>query len=202
MRIKPTHHQANLGLVTKLTVMTLASAVAGGCTGNISTPSPPTPGGAAMPCPVLPATLNVPITPGMCAGVRLANVALACGGAGNVPFSLSTTPGGATLIDATLANGSVVTTTATPVDGRCFDGISVNIGITVGLRYTAEQGQETSGPTSGAACIVRSRADFTQYVTNDPLLIHPGVEDLLKGEIHKILDTQIVPARCVRWRPL
>ena len=109
--------------------------------------------------------------------------------------------GGATLIDATLANGSVVTTTATPVDGRCFDGISVNIGITVGLRYTAEQGQETSGPTSGAACIVRSRADSPQYVTNDPL-IHPGVEDLLKGEIHKILDTQIVPARCVRWRPL
>lgn len=201
MRITPMH-QGRLRLVTKLTVIALASAVTAGCTGYISTPSPPNPGGTAMACPVLPTMINATISSATCAGVRLTNVALACGGAGTVPFSLSTTQGGATLIDATLANGSVLTATATPVDGRCFDGIPVNIGITVGLRYTAEQGQETTGPTAGAGCIVRSRADFTQYVTNDPLLVHPGVEDLLKGEIHKILDTQIVPARCVRWRPL
>lgn len=179
-------------------VVLLASA----CVGNITTPLPPSPTApTSFSCPVLPSTMMVNLPANTCAGVRLSNLNLACAG-GVLPLSLSTTPGGATRIDATLADGSVLTGTATPVDIRCFDGISVQIGITTGLRYTGEQGQETTGPSTGSACIVRSRANFSQFVTTDPVLIHPGVEDAVKDQIHQLLDTQLAPRRCNRWRLL
>ena len=182
-------------------VATLAAMFCAGCTGNIITPVPPGPNPAAMACPALDTTMNIPIAAGGCAGVRLTNVNLTCAG-GALSTSLSTTPGGATRIDGTLADGSVFTATATPVDGRCFDGIPVNIGITIGLRYVGEQGQEITGPTTGSACIVRSRATYTQYVTTDPVLVHPGVEEFLKGKLHERLDRSVVAGRCLRWREL
>lgn len=190
---------AQVGVAASLAVVTVLLS---GCTGYISTPLPASPNPpVAFPCPVLPTTIVATIAPTTCAGVRLTGVSLTCAG-GTLPVSLSTTPGGATRIDATLADGSVVRATAIPVDGRCFDGIPIQIGITVGVRYTAEQGVETTGPTTGAGCIVRSRADFSQYQTSDPLLVHPGVEQLLKDFVHQDLDTRFVPGRCVRWRPL
>ncbi len=173
-----------------------------GCEGTISSPMPPTTvTPSSFTCPVLPQTIMAPLVANQCAGVRLTNVNLVCAG-GRLPLSLSTTPGGATRIDATLADGSVLTATATPVDGRCFDGIPIQIGITTGLRYAAEQGVETTGPLAGSGCIVRSRADFSQFLTSDPLLIHPGVEDIIKDQTYRLLDTQLVPRRCDRWRQL
>ena len=179
-------------------VVLLASA----CVGNITTPLPPNPNApTSSSCPTFPPTLMVNLPTNTCAGVRLNNLTLACAG-GVLPLSLSTTAGSATRIDATLADGSVLTGTATPVDIRCFDGFPVQIGITTGLRYVGEQGQETTGPSTGSACIVRSRVNFTQFVTTDPVLIHPGVEDAVKDQIHQLLDTQLAPRRCNRWRLL
>jgi hypothetical protein len=179
-------------------VVLLASA----CVGNITTPLPPSPtASTSFSCPVLPSTMMVNLPTNTCAGVRLSNLNLACSG-GVLPLSLSTIAGGATRIDARLADGSLVTATATPVDIRCFDGISVQIGITIGLRYTGDLGQETTGPSTGSACIVRSRATFSQFVTADPVLIHPGVEDAIKDQIHQLLDTQLAPRRCNRWQLL
>jgi hypothetical protein len=195
-RIRP------LATFSRLPALVAGVVLLTSCVGTISTPLPPsstTP--TSFTCPMLPQTIVAPFASNNCAGVRLNNAKLVCAG-GALPLSLATTPGGATRIDATLADGSVLTATATPVDGRCFDGIPIQIGITTGLRYTAEQGQEITGPSAGSACIVRSRADFSQYVTSDPLLVHPGVEDILKNQIHRQLDTQFVSRRCDRWREL
>lgn len=189
----------------------LVTLLTSGCTGYISTPVPPSANSPAMiDCPLL----GPKIPRSACPGVRLNNVALTCGGTGKVPVTITTTPGGATRFAGTLADGSVATGAATPIDGRCFDGFTVQIGITFGVLYTADQGLETTGPTAGSACIVRSRADFTQYVTLDPILVHPGVEDWIKDKVHQALDTRLIaaffqtsgapalPGRCVRWRPL
>ena len=202
------HHLRPLPLARSLSASLLRPILAVGvlaltsCEGTISTPLPPTTvTPSSLTCPVLPQTIMAPLAANQCAGVRLTNVNLVCAG-GQLPLSLNTTPGGATRIDATLADGSVLTATATPVDGRCFDGFPIQIGITTGLRYAAEQGVETTGPLAGSGCIVRSRADFSQFLTADPLLLHPGIEDELKNQVHRLLDTQLVPRRCDRWRQL
>ncbi len=182
-----------------------------GCAGYITTPIPAStnpPGFIA--CPVLGPT----IPQSGCPGLRLNNVLLTCAGNGGLSYTLSTTQGGGTRITATLTDGSVFTASATPVDGRCFDGLTVQVGITLGVIYTADVGVENTGPTAGTACIVRSRANFTQFITADPLLLNPGVEQLVKDKLHEQFDTRIIsllfrasgapasPARCARWRPL
>jgi hypothetical protein len=194
---------------SKITLALGITLLVAGCTGNISTPIPPGPNAASVGCPLLPAT--IPRT--ACPGVRFTSVLLTCGGTGMLPASLSTAPGGATRIAATLADGSVLTGSGTPVNPACFDGVTVQIGVTLGVIYTADQGMETTGPSAGTACIVRSRADFTQFVTTDPLLAHPGVEQAVKERIHAEIDTRVIagifravgattPARCARWRLL
>jgi hypothetical protein len=191
-----------LALASRLPALAAAGVLLTGCVGTISTPLPPsTTTLTAFTCPTLEPTIMLPFASNSCAGVRLNNAQLVCTG-GTLPLSLTTTPGGATRVDATLADGSVLTATATPVDGRCFDGIPIQVGITTGLRYVGEAGVETTGPLSGSGCIVRSRADFSQYVTSDPLLVHPGIEDMIKDQVHRKLDTQLVSRRCDRWREL
>jgi hypothetical protein len=187
---------------------------ANGCPngGGGTTPSTPTPtpSATALDCPVI----GPSIPRNGCPGVRFDNVMLTCAGTGKVPFSLSADPrGGATIVDATLADGSTITGRGTPINPVCFDGIPVNIGVTFGINYRAEIGEETAAPgTTPVSCIVRSRATFTQFATNDPLLNLPGVQDIVKGLVHQELDKKVIglvrpasvtsPARCARWRQL
>ena len=181
-------------------------------------PPPPPPATPATPSPTSSLALDCPplgptIPRQGCPGVRLENITFTCAGTGRIPYSITTAPGGAQRYTATLADGSVITTKATPVDGRCFDGIPVNIGVTLGVVYTGDQGVETAGGSTGSPCITQSKADFTQFVTNDPLLNHPGVQQAVKDLIHGQLDNKLIeglfrpvsatnPARCARWRPM
>ncbi len=179
-------------------------------------PSPPPPGPTTTPsstlaldCP----TLGPTIPRQGCPGVRLENVTFTCSSTGKIPYSITTAAGGAQRYTATLADGSLITAKATPVDGRCFDGIPVNIGVTLGVVYTADQGLENTGPSSGSTCITQSKANFTQFATNDPLLNLPPVQQAVKELIHNQLDTKLIealfrptsatnPARCGRWRQM
>ena len=206
--LKNTDSSFTSGLAATLIGITLLLS---GCDGTITTPVTPTttPSSLALDCPALGPT----IPRAGCPGVRLENVTFTCAGTGKIPYSVTTTPGGAQRFVATLADNSVITATGIPIDGRCFDGIPVKIGITTGLVYTGDQGVENTGPSSGSPCIVQSRANFTQFVTTDPLLIHPGIQQAVKDLVHAQIDTKVIegifrpttaaaPARCARWRPL
>jgi len=181
-------------------------------------PPPPPPGPAVTPTPSSTLALNCPtlgptIPRQGCPGVRLENVTFTCAASGNIPYSITTAAGGAQRYTATLADGSVITATGIPIDGRCFDGIPVKVGVTLGLVYTADQGVENAGPSTGLPCVTQSKANFTQFITNDPLLNLPGVQQAVKDLIHGQLDTKLIealfrptsaasPARCARWRQM
>ena len=197
--------------ILAVSVALFANSCPPGGSGGGANPTPtPTPSAAAIPCPAI----GPSIPRNACPGARFENVMLTCAGTGKIPFSLTTDPrGGATIVDATLANGSTITGTGIPINPVCFDGIPVNIGVTLGLNYKAEIGDETQpAATPPVQCIVRSKADFTQFATNDPLLNLPGVQDLVKGLVHEELDKKVIglvrpasvtaPARCARWRQL
>lgn len=183
-----------------------------GCTGQIVSPTPP-PAPGPLPlagaCPVLPAS----IPRAACPGVRFDNVSLTCGGNGRISYGVATVSGGAQRISVIVPDGSVLRASGTPVNPVCFDGLTVQIGITFGVSYTGDQGVETSGATPGVPCIVRSKADFTQFATADPLLQLPDAQKLVKDKVHEAIDTAAIeavfrptsaaaPARCARWQPL
>ena len=178
-----------------------------GCTGQIISPTPsPGPLPLAGRCPVLPTS----IPRAACPGARFDNVVLTCGGNGQISYSLATVSGGAQRITVIVPDGSVLQASGTPINPLCFDGLTVQIGITFGVTYTGDQGVETGGATPGAPCIVRSRAVFTQFATADPLLSVPEAQQLVKDKIHEAIDTAAIetvfrpvsapsPARCARW---
>jgi hypothetical protein len=190
--------------------------------GEIQPPNPPTttprPPDLSLACPVPNSLIRIPATGCDFVGVRLNNVTLTCGGDGKLPIRLSTPPGAETRYMVTLVDGSLLTTSATPFNSFCWDGITVQIGITLGLEYTGDVRTESTGPGAGKACISRSKVVITQFLTSDPLLSLPGIQQLLKNSLSADLlqkfDTQIMdsiyrtpgdpplPVRCVQYKAL
>jgi hypothetical protein len=192
------------GMVLALAIALSASACSGASNATVTQgggPGPPA-DAASFACPVPPTT----IPSAGCNSVTLNEVKLTCGGTGRVPFTVTQTRGGADRFEIFLADGTLFTTKATPVNGLCWDGLPIQIGITLGLVYTGEVGLEIG---TGASCVIQSRVTYTQFSTADPLIaLVPGVEGIVKDRLHELLDKELIGSlggnlgRCARWRLL
>lgn len=177
------------------------------CTGVIQPPAVTPPTATSVSCPTIP-----PIARTGCPGLAIPDPALTCGGDGTMAVDLSPVGSGGTRFIVRLRDESLFTGTVTPFNGFCVAGVSVRVGVTLGVLYTGDQGTEPAAGGGTIPCIVTSRAQFTQYLTSDPVLAI--AEDPIKGALHETLDRVIInsvfgtagspplPGRCARWRPM
>lgn len=190
---------------SKVVVLAVLATSSIGCDGAIQSPVPGQPGLASVTkdCPEPDET--IPRTG--CPGFHLNFVKLTCGGDGKVAVSQGKDAGSATRIEVRIADDSVFTAQARPINPACVDGIPIDIGITLGVIYTANQGTEPLG-SSTVNCITRSHLFTTQFITKDPLIANfPGIQLAIENELHQLLDREVAAifggtGRCARWVPL
>jgi hypothetical protein len=191
----------------RLVLLLLGSVVTGACTGFIQSPPTVPPNARSAPCPTI-----LPIARTGCPGIAIPNPQLVCGGDGTMSIATNPVGTGGTRFVVRLQDESNLSGTVTPSNGFCAPGISVGVGITFGVVYTGDQGTEPAAGGGTIPCITRSRTQFTQYMTSDPVLAI--AEDTIKGEIHGALDRAVInsifvaagapplPGRCARWQPM
>ena len=176
------------------------------CAGSQPPRDQPAVNGAFMSCPVP----NTEIPRAGCPGIRIANARLVCGGDGKLEIQTTSDPrSGSARFVVQLKNQSNFSGTFYPVNPLCMEGLGVPTNFSFGVTYTGDQGTE---PVAGGtqACIVRSKAVFSQLDTPDPIL------SLNKGDIevqlHQVLDQAVISTvfgtggaplgRCARWTAL
>jgi hypothetical protein len=182
-------------------------AILSACTGYIESP-PSVPANAlGVACPTI-----APVSRTGCPGVSIAGPSLTCGGDGRMTVATSPVGSGGTRFVVRLQDDSVFRGTVTPFDGVCKPGIPVPITVNLGVVYTGDQGTEPAAGGGTIPCIVRSKAQFTQFSTADPIinLFEQPVKDMLHGTFDNVVINQVfvspgtppLPGRCARWRPL
>ena len=197
---------------TVIASMAVSLAALAGCTGTFSSPSVALPTGVGVACPAI-----SPLARTGCPGLSIASPNLTCGGDGKMTVALSTITGGGTRFVVQLPNGSVFTGTSTRINAVCEPGIPSQISAKLGVVYTGDQETETAANGTTSPCIVRSKAEFTQFETQDPLLsyfvlsfqdrVHQAIDDAV---INQVFVTQLfvtpgpssLPGRCARWSAL
>jgi hypothetical protein len=179
-----------------------------GCTGSMSPPSGAPSKGVGVACPTI-----SPLARTGCPGLSVASPNLTCGGDGKMTVASSTITGGGTRFFVQVPNGSVFTGTSYRINAICEPGIPHKTGAKLGVVYTGDQETETEANGTTRPCIVRSKAEFTQFETQDPLLSFTVVESFKDG-VHQAIDDAVInqvfvtpgssslPGRCARWRAL
>jgi len=197
---------------TLIASMAVSLAALAGCAGTISPPSVAPPTSIGVACPTI-----SPLARAGCPGISIESPNFTCGGAGKMAVALSPITGGGTRFVVQLPNGSVLTGTVMPYNAICEHGRPGRIGVKLGVVYTGDQETETAANGVTRPCIVRSKAEFTQFETEDPELsrfvwsikdrVHQAIDDAV---INQVFVTQLfvtpgsssLPGRCARWSTL
>jgi hypothetical protein len=192
-----------------IALVAMGLAALAGCTGSMSPTSVAPPTGVGVACPTI-----APLARAGCPGLSIASPNLTCGGDGKMTVALSTITGGGTRFVVQLPNGSAFTGTSTHYNAVCEPGIPRQTSAKLGVVYTGDQETETAANGTTRPCIVRSKAEFTQFETQDPVLsyfvlsfrdrVHEAIDDAV---INQVFVTQLfvapgsssLPGRCARW---
>jgi hypothetical protein len=181
-----------------------------GCTGQIISPSTPSPaapaGSTGFACPAIPSTI------GTCAAGRLLRASLTCGGDGLMQVALSPTPGGGTRFNIQFKNDTTFRGTVITPDPGCWIQDGAVMTVFFGATYTGDQGTETAPDGTTRPCIVQSKVVYSQFRFGDP--IFSPWEESVKNELHLSFDRAAInqifvtaggpalPGRCARWRQM
>ena len=173
-----------------------------GCTGSMSPPSGVPSKGVA--CPTI-----SPLARTGCPGLSIESPNLTCGGDGKMTVASSTITGGGTRFFVQVPNGSVFTGTSYRINAICEPGLPHQTGAKLGVMYTGDLETETEANGITRPCIVRSKAEFTQFETQDPLLsyvvlafkdgVHQAIDDAVINQVFVTPGSSSLPGRCARF---
>lgn len=203
-----------VSLVAVVPIVAVVFLSFAGCGPTQTPPSTPAPAGmpTSLACPVLP-----PMFRTGCPGADLTAMTLTCaGGAPTITTGPIPPPSGGTRVGVVLPNGSTIKTTVNAVSpnltGPCVAVTPSNtITIMFGVAYVGDLGSVAAAPgvTAIPFCISRSKANFTQFATGDPLAT--VFQDPLKAQIHLEIDRAVIQTlsgaaaptpRCPFWRQM